>query len=136
MVALRLALLKGLEVRILTPELNDNWFVRQAANVYLSELKELGAKIYFYEKGFMHQKVMLIDDRLAIVGTVNFDNRSFRLNFEVTGAVADKGFAGELERMLLDDLSHSTELLEYNLEEESAWDRFKARGADLMAPVL
>lgn len=84
----------------------------------------------------MHQKVMLVDDRLAIVGTVNFDNRSFRLNFEVTGAVADKGFAGELERMLLDDLSHSTELLEYNLEEESAWDRFKARGADLMAPVL
>ena len=136
MVALRLALLKGLEVRILTPELNDNWFVRQASNVYLSELKELGAKIFFYEKGFMHQKVMLVDDRLAIVGTVNFDNRSFRLNFEVTGAVADKGFAGELERMLLDDLSHSTELVDYNLDEQSAWERFKARGADLMAPVL
>ncbi len=136
MVALRLALLKGLEVRILTPELNDNWFVRQAANVYLSELKELGAKIYFYEKGFMHQKAMLIDDRLAIVGTVNFDNRSFRLNFEVTGAVADKAFAGELERMLVDDFSHSTELLDYNLEAQSLWERFKARGSALMAPVL
>ena len=136
MVALRLALLKGLEVRILTPQLNDNWFVRQASNVYLSELKELGAKIFFYDKGFMHQKVMLIDDRLAIVGTVNFDNRSFRLNFEVTGAVADKDFAGELERMLLDDLSHSTELVDYNLDEQSTWERFKARGASLMAPVL
>ena len=136
MVALRLALLKGLEVRIITPDLNDNWFVRHAANVYLSELKELGAKIYFYEKGFMHQKVMLIDDRLSIVGTVNFDNRSFRLNFEVTGAVADKEFAEELERMLLDDLSQSTELIDYNLEEQSLWERFKARGAALMAPVL
>jgi cardiolipin synthase len=136
MVALRLALLKGLEVLILTPELNDNWFVRQAANVYLSELKELGAKIYFYDKGFMHQKVMLLDDRLAIVGTVNFDNRSFRLNFEVTGAVADREFAGELERMLLDDLSHSTELIDYNLEEQPLLERFKARGAALMAPVL
>ena len=136
MVALRLALLKGLEVRILTPELNDNWFVRQAANVYLSELKELGAEIYFYNKGFMHQKVMLVDDRLAIVGTVNFDNRSFRLNFEVTVAVAEKELAGELERMLLDDLSHSTELIDYNLDQQSKWARFKARGADLMAPVL
>ena len=84
----------------------------------------------------MHQKVMLIDDRLAIVGTVNFDNRSFRLNFEVTGAVADKEFAGELERMLLNDLSHSTELIDYRLKEQSAWERFRARGADLMAPVL
>ena len=84
----------------------------------------------------MHQKVMLIDDRLAIVGTVNFDNRSFRLNFEVTGAVADKEFAGALERMLLDDLSQSTELIDYNLDEQSVWERFKARGAALMAPVL
>jgi len=136
MVALRLALLKGLEVRIITPDLNDNWFVRHASNVYLSELKELGAEIYFYKNGFMHQKVMLIDDRLAIVGTVNFDNRSFRLNFEVTGAVADKGFAEEVETMLLNDLSHSTELIDYNLEEQTLWERLKARGAALMAPVL
>ena len=81
MVALRLALLKGLDVRILTPELNDNWFVRNASNVYLQDLADMGARIYFYQKGFMHQKVMLIDDRLSMVGTVNFDNRSFRLNF-------------------------------------------------------
>ena len=136
MVALRLALLKGLEVRIITPNLNDNWFVRHAANVYLSELVGLGAKIYFYEKGFMHQKVMLVDDRLAIIGTVNFDNRSFRLNFEVTGVVADKEFAAELEKMLLDDLSNSTELVDYRLEEQPLWERFKARGSALLAPVL
>ena len=136
MVALRLALLKGLEVRIITPRLNDNWFVRHAANVYLSELKDLGAKIYFYEKGFMHQKTMLVDDKLAIIGTVNFDNRSFRLNFEITGAVADREFAAELEKMLIDDLSHSTELIDYRIENQSLWERFKARGSALLAPVL
>jgi cardiolipin synthase len=136
MVALRLALLKGLEVRIITPNLNDNWFVRHAANVYLSELAGLGAQIYFYDKGFMHQKTMLVDDRLAIIGTVNFDNRSFRLNFEVSGVVADKEFAAELEKMLLDDLAHSTELIDYRLEEQSLWERFKARGSALLAPVL
>lgn len=136
MVALRLALLKGVEVCIITPTLNDNWFVRHAANVYLSELKALGAKIFFFENGFMHQKVMLVDDRLAIVGTVNFDNRSFRLNFEITGVVADKDFAGKLEKMLLDDLSHSTELTNYNLDEQSFWERLKARGSVLLAPIL
>jgi len=136
MVALRLALLRGTDVRIITPRMNDNWFVRHAANVYLSELAGLGARIYYFERGFAHQKVMLIDDRAALVGTVNFDNRSFRLNFEVTGAVADREFAGEVEAMLLDDLAHSTELVDYRLEDESKWERFKARGSVLMAPVL
>jgi cardiolipin synthase len=136
MVALRLALLKGVDVRIVTPRLNDNWFVRHAANVYLSELAGLGARIYYFERGFAHQKVMLIDDRAALVGTVNFDNRSFRLNFEITAAVADREFAGEVEAMLLDDLSHSTELVDYRLEDQSLWERFKARGSVLMAPVL
>jgi cardiolipin synthase len=136
MVALRLALLKGVEVLIITPELNDNWFVRHAANVYLSELAGLGAKVLSYEQGFMHQKVMLVDDRIAIIGTVNFDNRSFRLNFEISGVVADKAFAGELERMLRTDISHSSELTDYSLEEESLWERLKARGSALLAPVL
>jgi cardiolipin synthase A/B len=136
MVALRLALLKGIEVRIITPRLNDNWFVRHAANVYISELSGLGAKIYFYEQGFMHQKVMLVDDRLSFIGTVNFDNRSFRLNFEITGVVADGEFALKLERMLLDDQSRSTELTDYSLGEQSMWERIKASGAALLAPVL
>lgn len=136
MVALRLALLKGLEVRIITPKLNDNWFVQQAANVYLSELSILGAEVYFYNQGFMHQKVLLIDDRLAHVGTVNFDNRSFRLNFEITGVVADRTFAAELESMLLADLSLSTELVDYHLEEQPLWERLKAGGAALLAPLL
>jgi len=134
--ALKLALMKGLDVRIITPRLNDNWFVRHAANIYLSELNQLGAKIYFFEKGFMHQKVMLIDDSFSMIGTVNFDNRSFRLNFEVTGVVADKEFASQIEAMLLDDLQNSTEILNYNLENESYWERFKARASGLLAPVL
>ena len=61
-VSLRLALLRGVDVRILTPRLNDNWFVKEAANVYLSEFSLMGARIFFYERGFMHQKVVLVDD--------------------------------------------------------------------------
>ena len=136
MVALRLALLKKLDVRIITPALNDNWFVRHASNVYLSELLQLGAKIYFYDKGFMHQKVMLLDTDISMIGTVNFDNRSFRLNFEVTGVVADQEFARATEAMLLSDIANSTELEDYKLDRESFWERLKAHGSALMAPVL
>ncbi len=134
--SLKLALMKGLDVRIITPSLNDNWFVRHAANLYLSELNQLGAKIYFFEKGFMHQKVMLIDDSFSMIGTVNFDNRSFRLNFEVAGVVVDKKFARQVETMLLDDLANSTEKTDYNLANESFWERLKTRASDLLAPVL
>jgi len=136
MVALRLALLKKLDVRILTPALNDNWFVRHAANVYLSELAQLGAKVYSYDKGFMHQKVMLIDDSAAVIGTVNFDNRSFRLNFEVSAVIADRSFAAEVENMLQNDFENATQINDYNLAEASLWERFKAHGAALLAPVL
>lgn len=135
-VALRLALLRGVDVRIITPNLNDNWFVRHAANVYLSELSGLGAKIYFYNRGFMHQKVVLVDHDLSMVGTVNFDNRSFRLNFEITGAVADHAFAGEVEAMLERDLENSIEHTDYDLRAQSFWEQLKARGSALLAPVL
>jgi cardiolipin synthase len=84
----------------------------------------------------MHQKVMLIDDRYSLVGTVNFDNRSFRLNFEITAAVSDHEFAGEIEAMLLEDISVSTEVNPHYLEHLSLWERLKARGSALLAPVL
>ena len=135
-VALELALLRGVDVRIITPRINDNWFVRHAANVYLSSLAGMGARIYYYEKGFMHQKTILIDDGISLIGTVNFDNRSFRLNFEVTGAIADKAFAARVEEMLQRDLAHSTELTDYDLAGENFWERLKARGSALLSPVL
>ena len=136
MAALRLAVLKGIDVRIITPEVNDNRLIANAANVYLGELSQLGARIFFYQRGFMHQKVMLVDDSLSIVGTVNFDNRSFRLNFEISAAVFDCGFGGELEAMLLRDLSNSIERVDYDLGAQPLWRQLKARGADLLAPVL
>ncbi|WP_456379739.1 cardiolipin synthase [Thiolapillus sp.] len=135
-VSLYLALLKGLDVRILVPRKNDNWFVSNAANVYLSKLSLLGARIYFYERGFMHQKTVLIDDSLALIGTVNFDNRSFRLNFEITAVIADPGFANRAEQMLREDLSNSTERQDFDLEGTSLWAQLKAKGSALLSPVL
>jgi len=79
---------------------------------------------------------MLIDNSYSLVGTVNFDNRSFRLNFEITAAVLNRDFATEIETMLLGDLSSSTEMKAHYLENLSLWERLKARGSALLAPVL
>ncbi len=135
-VALSLALLRGVEVRILVPRRNDNWFVHHAALVYLSRFSTMGALVHYYEEGFMHQKVVLVDDKVALVGTVNFDNRSFRLNFEVTGAVADRKFAAEVERMLQRDLARSSRLGRFELDQAPFLQRLKARACALLAPVL
>lgn len=62
---------------------------------------------YRYQDGFLHQKVILIDDSVATVGTANFDNRSFRLNFEITAVVADRDFASEVEHMFEADFASS-----------------------------
>jgi cardiolipin synthase len=136
MVALRLALLRGVEVCIVTPDLNDNWFVRNASNVYLEELARLGARVCFFQKGFMHQKTMLVDDALSMIGTVNFDNRSFRLNFEITAVVAGPHFADEVGDMLSRDLADSEEWNPSRFDRFTWWDRLKARATALLAPVL
>ncbi|CAN0595355.1 unnamed protein product, partial [Ectocarpus sp. 12 AP-2014] len=82
--ALQLAALRGVDVRIIIPEKSDNWLIKIAAYSYLVQACQAGVGIYRYQPGFMHQKVILVDNRYAAVGTANMDNRSMRLNFEIT----------------------------------------------------
>ena len=135
MVALRLALLRGVEVRIITPDLNDNWLVRNASNVYLEELARMGGRICFFQQGFMHQKVMLVDDLVSSVGTHNFDNRSFRLNFEVSAVIVDPDFAGEMEAMLEADFRHAVPIDPEALEQKPLWWRAGVQLSRLAAPA-
>lgn len=134
--ALKLAALRGVDVRILIAGLTDNPLVALAGHAYLPELIPSGVRVFRYANGFLHQKVMLIDDDLATVGTANLDNRSMRLNFEHTMVVADQRIAAAVETMLVADFGHSEEF-----DAESAmggpwWYRAASRGARLLAPVL
>ena len=86
--------------------------------------------------GFLHQKVVLVDDEIAAVGTANFDNRSFRLNFEVTAFVVDPSFVSEVERMFEADFARSR-LMEPGEYGAKPWYfRLGVRTARLMAPIL
>ena len=81
MSALTLARLRGVNIRIIIPEMPDNKLMYYAAYDYFDELSECGIEFYRYQDGFTHEKVVLVDDSLSAIGTANFDNRSFRLNF-------------------------------------------------------
>ncbi len=105
--AIQLAGLRGVDVRILIPDETDNRMVQLSAYTYLNEVKAAGARFYRYQAGFLHEKAALIDDDAALVGTANFDNRSFRLNFEVTAIVVDADFSREVEAMFEADFARS-----------------------------
>jgi len=92
-------------------------------------------EIWRYRPGFMHQKVMLVDDWAASVGSHNLDNRSCRLNFEVSAVILDGGFAAEVAAMLAADFARA-ERLERPLAEQPWPRRIGAPVARLFAPLL
>ncbi|AWV05741.1 cardiolipin synthase [Marilutibacter maris] len=98
--ALTSAALGGLDVRVLVPRLSDSRLVTYAARSYFDELLAAGVRIYEYGPRMLHSKALLCDDDLVLVGSANFDNRSFRLNFEVCVLFRDTGLAGELAALI------------------------------------
>ncbi len=114
--ALQLAAMRGVDIRIMLPRNPDHLLVYLAGFACLNELKLHGIRIYRYNEGFLHQKAFLADDQLAGVGTANLDNRSFRLNFEITMLVDNQPFCTEIERMFLDDFANciETDINEFN----------------------
>lgn len=133
---LQLAALKGVDVRVLIPETTDSFWTKMAAMATMKDLQLAGVKFYWYESGFMHQKVLLIDDKLALVGTANFDCRSFRLNFEMTMTVIDVEFSRQVEAMLLKDFSKSRMALPNELANRSLTYRIMSQICRLFSPIL
>lgn len=132
--ALQLAALRGVDVRVIIPEKSDNRLAWLSAHSYYDELLPTGVKIYRYQKGFNHQKVVLCDD-LACVGTANLDNRSFRINFEITMVIADPEFAGRVAEMLESDLARSRPTDPADFGKRPFWFRLACRTARLFAPI-
>lgn len=134
--SLQLAAMRGVDVRILLPRKTDNPLFRFVPYAYLSDIEQLGAKIYLYEPGFMHQKVMLVDDCYATVGTANLDNRSFRLNFETICVVRSGDFVEDVARMLEADFAVSTLLKAEDINNQPWYFDLAVAATRLMAPVL
>ncbi len=134
--ALQLAVLRGVDVRIMLPLKPDHRLVYLASFSYLPELESLGAKFYRYQPGFLHQKILLVDDALASVGTANCDNRSFRLNFEISMVGFDPAFIQSVQNMLEHDFSQCRRCSADDYHRR--WIGFKVavKIARLFAPIL
>ena len=134
--ALKIAALRGVDVRIILPNRADHLTVYFCSFSYYTELQSVGIKLYRYRSGFMHQKVILVDSDLAGVGTVNLDNRSFFLNFEVMTYAIDREFILKVDKMLQRDFAASG-LVDYDLYyRKPFWFRLCARVSRLLAPIL
>lgn len=133
--ALRHAALRGVDVRILIPDMADHQISWLAAYSYFDEVREAGVRIFRYTDGFMHQKVFLVDDDLAAVGTTNLDNRSFRLNFEAMALFFDTRAAADIDKMLRADFARAFEMSK-TIDQQSAYIRYGAPVARLFSPLL
>jgi len=135
LLALTTAALRGVEVQILVPQRSDSRLVTAAARTYFEELVRVGVRVHQYESSMLHAKTLVVDN-LAMVGTANMDNRSFRLNFEVAAVLLDEGIAGSLAATFQADLQHS---VEYRLQlgkQNPVWQRLSEATARLLSPLL
>lgn len=134
-VALQLASLRGVDVRILTSGTTDLCLVKFAAFSYFSEVMKQELRFLNIVMVF-HEKAMLIDSSVAAIGTANFDNRSFRLNFEITATVIDQKFVNQVEKMFVNDFSHSQIITDSELANKPWWFRVAMAISRLVSPIL
>lgn len=134
--ALRVAALSGLDVRIIIPGNPDHFFVYWASMSYLGELLEAGVKVYQYERGFIHAKVLTIDGKVATVGSANMDIRSFVLNFEVNAFLYDEGITQLLEEEFQNDLRSCVEITKEWYQRRRWWFKVHESVARLVSPML
>jgi cardiolipin synthase len=104
------AAMRGLDVRLLLPARSDSRLVDASARSYFERLQKTGVRIHLYGPRMLHSKALLVDDGFAVIGSANFDSRSFRLNFELSAFFCNAGVAADLERILAADLAIAHEV--------------------------
>ena len=134
--ALRIAAYSGVDVKVMIPNKPDHPFVYWATLSYSGDLLQAGGEIYIYQNGFLHAKTIIVDGKIASVGTANIDVRSFRLNFEVNAFIYDKKITRELEQAFHDDINLSTQMTKKLYDKRSLGIRFKESVSRLLSPVL
>lgn len=134
--ALRVAAHSGVDVRIMVPNKPDHAFVYRATQYYARSLAEEGVTIYFYQNGFLHAKTMVVDGKMASVGSANMDFRSFKLNFEINCFMYDPNLTERLERLYIRDIRHSRVMTPERFAAQPGWLRFKQTFSRLLSPIL
>jgi len=134
--ALLVAALGGVSVKLLVPEKSDSRLVALAASSYYDDLLSAGVKIFYYKKGFVHAKTLVVDRKLAVIGTANMDVRSFDLNFEVNAIVYDDELSNTLADVFEADLKDAMLLDKTSWSNRSVIRKLLEKTARLVSPLL
>ncbi|MDR6552165.1 cardiolipin synthase [Paenibacillus qinlingensis] len=134
--ALKSAAISGVDVRIILPFKADSLIVQYASRSFLQELLQVGVRFYLYRKGFIHAKVIIVDDIMATSGTANVDLRSFFSNFELNAVMFDEKVIRRLESDFEMDLKECTEVRLDEFERRSRSEKRKERIARLLSPLF
>jgi cardiolipin synthase len=136
MEALKIAVVSGVDVRIIIPNKPDHLFVYWASYSYVGELLQYGVKAYKYDNGFIHSKAIIVDDEISSVGTCNFDIRSFKLNFEVNAFIYEKNTTCNLKETFANDINDCTLISLEDYNNRSIIIKIKEAISRLFSPVL
>lgn len=134
--ALKRAIDRGVDVQIMIPSKSDIMFTPDAAYNEVNKLRKRGAKVFLYDGGFHHSKVMMVDDKFCTVGSTNLDSRSLRYDYELNVVVFDKGVTNELVTMFENDAKDSRVLTDEVWKSRSLWKRLVGRFASLLSFCL
>lgn len=126
----------GVEVKLILPKEGDSWIAQYAGFSFVEEMLEAGVKVYFYTKGFVHAKTMIVDDIFCTVGTSNMDYRSFNINFEINALMYDKTTTRHLTDIFNEDLKFCYEIVLNEWRQRPKGQKIKESFSRLLAPLL
>jgi cardiolipin synthase len=134
--ALMAAAGRGVKVTLIVPKLNDSTLVAWSSRSFYSDLMDAGVRIAEFHGGLLHTKSLLIDKRIAIFGSVNFDQRSLRLNFEISLMVYNETFCAKLEKLIDSYLNQSDFVDPKVWNRRARWRHYLENAAHLASPLL
>jgi len=134
--ALRAAVLRGVDVRIVLPGKNNLPFVHWASQHMLGELLHWGVRVFYQPPPFVHSKLLLVDDDYCLIGSANLDARSLRLNFELGVEIFDPGLNQTLQAHFEHALARSHEATMSDVLQRPAWQRARDAAVALFSPYL
>ncbi len=134
--AMRTAAQSGVDIRLIIPAKGDSKIVQAATLSFAEEMLHCSVKVYQYQKGFIHSKLMIADDMIATIGTANMDIRSFDQNLEINAVLYDADTLKELKAQFEQDFKNSRELTLKDIKKRSFAFEVMQAGCRLLAPLL
>lgn len=134
--ALTMAAKAGIDVRIITPSVPDKWYVHPVTRYNYLELLESGVKIYEFTPGFVHSKIFVSDDKVATVGTVNMDYRSFVFHFECGAWICNNNTVFDIREHFKNTLEQCKEITLELWKKQPLKSRFKQWILHIFAPFM